>query len=121
MRHKNLNPYINVKKRTEKDYFLRLNKFIKNIVKKLSQLNLIEELHFYKTNKVSFKTTKINKFKALREESVSMKNYKSVTQKYQKYDSRNMLLVSTSRGIYTLSQCIENKIGGILIALCQLY
>lgn len=94
-------------------YGLRVNKFLKIIIAKLQKDNLIDQVEYSK-NTCSFRPCNISHFKKLDRLQFNCRNYKKIYNQYR--SPYTGLLVTTSKGIFTLEEAKEQNLGGLLLA-----
>ena len=94
-------------------YWLRLNLFLKSLIHKLEKENLIDQV-CYKGNMCSFRPCNIVYFKKLDRLNCNKKNYRKIHNQY--LCPYSDLLISTSKGVLTLTEAKEMNIGGIILA-----
>lgn len=94
-------------------YFLKVNKFLKKVLYKLEKDNIIDQLT-YRGNTCSFRPCNVIELKKLDRLNFKIKDYKKI---YNQFKSPYCeLLVTTSKGILTLTEARELNIGGVLLA-----
>ena len=97
------------------DYKLRVNKFLRSVIKKLYREGVLDQLLFHK-NTCTFRASNILSLKKLDRTYFNKNNRQKVVNQHLQNDSYCEILVSTSQGIHTLRECFLSNIGGVLLA-----
>lgn len=113
---------LNLKSETvlkDKIYYINCNRQIKDYIKKLLSLNLVEHLKVSK-NKWALAPGVLLQFKVLVNPlSFNLKNKSLILKEYLKEDPYSELIISTSKGLKTFNECCEEKIGGVIKVLIK--
>lgn len=99
-------------------YGLKSNNYIKKVLIKLKQLNLIDKF-IKKKEKVYLNPTNLKSVELYHRptEILNMNNYRLVSKQKLKDSFKSTLLLTTNKGLKTLKQALDLKIGGYVIGI----